>query len=282
MSRLAIAGLLGLGLLAPATFSFAQDINVASWQILESAQTSRSTQERVMAVRALGLLPENPRAEKLAEGALADKKPEVRAAAAASLGRMHSLASIPRLEEALNDKDTRVSFAAASALLTLGDSAGYTLYYEVLIGERKSGEGPLEDQKRLVKDNRALAMMGLGVGMGFVPYSGYGWAMFQLLSKDYDGPVLVAAAQKLADDPDPHAVRALVEAASSKNWKVRQAALDALALRRDPHLLDSVSPHLADKRKAVRCAAAAAVVRLSAAVQEAKAGDLPGAPEIQK
>jgi HEAT repeat protein len=264
MLRLPKAGILSALLLAGGTCVFAQDLNQISWKILETGHKSRSRTERVMAVRALGVLPDNLRAAGLAEVALKDSKAEVRAAAAATLGRMHSLASIPLLKQALKDKDVHVSFAAASALLSLGDSTGYVVYYEVLIGERKSGEGPVEDQKKRVRDNRALTMMGLGIGMGFLPYAGYGWAMYQVLTKDYDGPVLVAAAQKLADDPDSHAVRALVQAASNKNWKVRQAALEALAQRRDPGLVESVAQHLSDKKQAVRCAAAAAVIGLSA------------------
>ena len=74
-----------------------------------------------------------------------------------------------------------------------------------------------------------MTMMMLGVAIGFAPYAGYGWATFEVLSKDYGGPVRVQAAQKLANDPDPETREALVKATSNKNWKGRAAALEALA-----------------------------------------------------
>jgi len=135
-----------------------------------------------------------------------------------------------------------VAFAASSALLSLGDPSGYTIYREVLVGKRKSGEGALEEEKRLVKDPRALTLMMVGVAAGFAPYAGYAWAGFEVLSKDYTGPVRVEAALKLATDRDPETPLALVKAASNRSWKVRVAALDALAQQADPRLMDTLRP----------------------------------------
>lgn len=135
-------------------------------------------------------------------------------------------------------------------MVSLGEPSGYSLDYHALIGERKTGESALEDRKRLVKDPQAMTLMGLGVAMGFAPYAGYGWAMYEVLSKDYGGPVLVGAAQKLANDPDPLTEKALVKGASNKNWKVRVAATGALASRDDAHVLDAVVPHMSGKKQA--------------------------------
>jgi len=73
----------------------------------------------------------------------------------------------------------------------------------------------------------------------------------------------VEAALKLATDRDPETPLALVKAASNRSWKVRVAALDALAQQADPRLMDTLAAHLTDKKQAVRCAAAAGVIRLS-------------------
>jgi HEAT repeat protein len=221
--------------------------------------------ERVNAVRALGQLPGNSHAVELAELAIADKKPEVRAAAALALERLGSSRSIPVLKEALKDRNVKVAFAVSSALIALGDPSGYTIYREVLAGKRKSGEGPLEDEKRLAKDPKALTLMTLGVAVGFAPYGGYAWTGFQVLSKDYNGPVRAESALKLATDRDPETKLALVKAASNPSWKVRVAALDALAKQGDPRLMDAVAAHLSDKRQPVRCAAASGVIQLSRA-----------------
>jgi len=236
-----------------------------AWDILEKGHASHSTKERISAIHALSGLLGNSRAEDLAESSIQDRNAEVRAAAALALGRLKSSHSIPLLKQAQQDKNARVALAASTALLSLGDPSGYVVYRDVLLRRRKSGEGALEDEKRLVKDPQALSLMMLGVGAGFAPYAGYAWAAFQVLSKDYAGPVRVQAAQKLATDPDPETEKALVKAATDKAWKVRVAALDALAQHADPRLMDTLVAHLSDKKQPVRCAAAAAVIRVSCA-----------------
>jgi len=232
------------------------------WGILEKGHTSRHAKERINAVRALGQLPGNSRAVALAEERIVDKEPDVRAVAALTLGQLNSVRSIPLLREALKDKNIQVGFAASNALLSLGDSSGYAIYYQVLIGKRKSGEGPVEEQKRLIKDPKAMTLMMLGTAAGLAPYAGYAWAMFQVISKDYAGPVRVQAVQKLAKDPNAQTEAALIEAAYNKSWKLRVAALEALAQRDEPRLADALASHLADKNQAVRCAAAAGFIRL--------------------
>jgi HEAT repeat protein len=243
-----------------------------AWDILEKGHTSRHAKERIIAVRALAHLPGNSRAVELAEELIVDREPDVRAAAALTLGQLNAVRSIPLLREALKDKNIHVDFAASNALLSVGDSSGYAIYYQVLIGKRKSGEGPVEEQKRLIKDPKAMTLMMLGTAAGFAPYAGYGWAMFQAISKDYAGPVRVEAMQKLAKDPDAQTEVALIEAASNKNWKLRVAALEALAEKGDPRLADTLASHLSDKNQAVRCAAAAGFICLSGAKE----------PEIQR
>src|ERR1700688_5017858 len=74
-----------------------------AWDMLLTAAFSKSTTERTNGVRALGLLRDNARARELAENALKDPKPEVRAAAATALGQMRASESIPKLEATLSD-----------------------------------------------------------------------------------------------------------------------------------------------------------------------------------
>jgi HEAT repeat protein len=274
--NIAIVGFLVVVLLGDNGVVLAQDSEERAWDILEKGHDSRSKQERVNTVRALGQLPGNSHAVELAEKAIADKKSEVRAAAALTLERLGSSRSIPLLKEALKDKNVKVTLAVSSALLSLGDPSGYTIYREVLVGMRKSGEGPLEEEKRLIEDPKALTMVMLGVAAGFAPYAGYAWAGFEVLSKDYTGPVRVGAALKLATDRDPETKLALVRAASNRSWKVRVAALDALAQQADPRLMDTLGSHLSDKKQAVRCAAASGVIRLSSVQgSEVQASALP-------
>lgn len=263
--RLSVLGFLTVVSVATTQSLRAQVPEEVAWNILEKGHNSRNTKERVNAIRALGQLLDDPRAVELAEESLKDKKPDVRAAAALTLGQLNSVRSIPLLKNAINDKSIQVDFAASDALLSLGDSSGYAIYYQVLIGKHKTGEGPVEEQKRLIKDPKAMTLMMLSIGAGFAPYAGYAWAMFQVMSKDYAGPVRVEALRKLKKDPDGLTEAALVKAASDKSWKVRVAALEVLAQRGDPRLADTMASRLADKNQAVSCTAAAGFIHLSRA-----------------
>ena len=243
---------------------FAQTLQQEAWGILQVGLNEHNASKRTAAVGATGLLPGDAQAVESAEKAIGDKKAAVRAAAATALGQMGARSSIPVLKKALADKENRVFYAAADSLLSLGDTAGYDPYYEVLTGERKSGEGRMADKKKLVTDERAMVLMGLGVGIGFAPYAGYGWMIWKELSRDYVTPVRVNALKKLANDRDTRIGEALVRAASDKHWTVRVAALSAIAHHGDPGLICSITPKMTDKKAAVRYTAAAAVLRLLA------------------
>src|SRR3954469_12907669 len=76
----------------------AMDVDKA-WSLLQTGAADKNKEHREHAIKALGLLSNNVRAVGLATGALSDPIPEVRAAAAESLGRMHGKAAAPRLKE---------------------------------------------------------------------------------------------------------------------------------------------------------------------------------------
>ena len=170
--RLALVGFLVTVSLVTNNVGLAQVPVQRAWDMLEKGHNSRNTSDRVNAVRALGELPGDPHAAELAEEAIADKNADVRAAAALTLGRLGSVRSIPLLKEALEDKDIKVAFAASSGLLGCGDSSGYAIYREVLVGKRKTGEGPVEEEKKLAKDPNAMTVMLLGVAIGIDPDAG--------------------------------------------------------------------------------------------------------------
>jgi len=71
-----------------------------AWHTLETACTGDKATDRANATRVLGLIRNDVKATKLAEKALSDPKPEVRAAAAAARGDMNSR-SIPKLKKSL-------------------------------------------------------------------------------------------------------------------------------------------------------------------------------------
>ena len=271
-SQLAIASLL----MGCSVISLAQakdDIETPkhkAWDMLQTAIADKRSGERTDGVRALGLLRDNSRARQLAEDSLQDRTPQVRAAAATALGQMHSTASIPKLEAALADRKVPVVLAAAQSLRELkDDSAAYEIYYDLLTGEKKSGDGLIAQQIDTLKNPKELAKIGFAEGIGFVPFAGMGWDAYRTIHKKDPNPVRAVAATYLAHDPDPASAKALVKATRDKNWIVRAAAVQALAQRDDPSLLPKVQHSMADRNAKVRYSAAAAVIRLSSAEKHA-------------
>ena len=201
----------------------------------------------------------------MAENALADRDPAVRAAAAKALGLMGAESSVPNLKAALNDKAPAVVLAAAHSLFVLGHrEEAYQIDYEVLIGERKGADGFVASQLNELKNTKTVARMGVETGIGFAPFGGAGYEAFKRISKDNGTPVRATAAKELATDRDPKIDAALTTACSNKKWPVRAAAIYAIAKRGDPAFLSVITPALDDKNDMVRYDASAAVLRLSA------------------
>jgi HEAT repeat protein len=201
----------------------------------------------------------------MAESALADRNPKVRAAAARALGPMGAVSSVPKLKALLNDKEPAVVLAAAHSLFLLGDREdSYDIDYQVLIGERKSADGFVGSQMDQLKDPKAVALIGFETGVGFVPFGGEAYEAVKRISKDDRTPIRVAAAKELAADRDTKIDAALTRACSDKKWPVRAAAVFAIAKRDNPALLNVITPMLDDKSGVVRYEASAVVLRLSA------------------
>jgi len=235
-----------------------------AWSVLSAGLAERNTGKRTTAVRVLGLLPGDTKAKDAALRALKDDKPEVRAAAAQALGDMKAKDTIGRLWEMRTDTDGGVIIAAAHALITLGDNRGFNVYYAILTGELKSGQGLLAEQKKMLNDPKKLAQFGFEQGIGFIPFAGLGYSAFKMVTKDTASPVLAAAALVLAKDPDPQSGQALATAATdNKSWIVRAAALNAIALRGETSLRPAAESGLQDDKEEVRYSAAAAVIRLT-------------------
>ena len=235
-----------------------------AWDVLMNAAFSKKTIDRMNGIRVLGLLRDNARARALAEDALKDPSPQVRSSAATALGKMHATESIPKLEKALSDTKIPVVLAAAHSLRELNDEkTAYAVYFDLLTGERKSGDGVIARQLAMLKDPKELAKIGFSEGIGYIPFAGIGWDAYRTMNKKDPNPARAVAATFLAHDPDPATAKALVKATNDKDWIVRAAAIEAIAQRGDPSLLPKVELKFADKNPKVRYTAAAAVIRLS-------------------
>ncbi len=261
--RMAVPALAYVALIVPS--SYAASGQHKAWAMFESAAKSNNATQRAIGIRALGLLPDNPHARELAEGALADTRAEVRAAAATALGQMHAIESVGKLQKLLNDRRMAVVMAAAHSLHDLKDDASANaIYLDVLTGERK-GDGLIAQQMDTLHNPKELAMIGLEQGIGYVPFAGIGWDAWRYTHKKDPHPARAVAATLLAHDPDPATGRALVKAAlNDKDWIVRAAAVEAIAQRGDPSLEGKIELSLFDVNAHVRYTAAAAVIRLCA------------------
>ena len=236
-----------------------------AWQTLETAYTGNKASDRANATRVLGLIRNNVKARRLAESALSDPRPEVRAAAAAALGDMNSTKSISKLKKAMDDSDPSVALAVAHSLRQMHNETAYELYSEVLSKQRKSARGLISSQMSTFSDPKKMAQLGIEEGIGFIPFAGIGWKAIKEVRKDDSSPIRAAAAKVLADDPDPDTTRVLEEAAGDNSWLVRAAALESLARRGDPKALKTVELYLLDEKDVVRYTAAAATLRLTEA-----------------
>jgi FOG: HEAT repeat len=246
------------------TFTIAQIPQENAWTILNGGLNNKSWEKRVKAVSVLGELTGDKKAEAAAINALKDDKEDVRRSAAQSLGEIGAKSAIPQLMEVTRDKEPSVILAAARALITLGDQRGYNAFYAVLTGETKTGTSLTDQQKKILKDPKKMAGLGLQMGVGFIPFGGLAMGGYKLLNKDDTSPVLAAAALVLAKDPDPKTGQALAGAATQQGkWLVRAAAYDAIARRGDPSLLPTTEEGLQDKQDEVQYSAAGAVIRLS-------------------
>ncbi len=252
--------LAGQGVPAPHT----TDLNTA-WNILRQGITENGPDGRASAIHALGLVPDDPVIQQMAEHALEDQNADVRTEAATALGKMHAVSARAKLREALNDKELKVVLAATSALYVLKDPIAYQVYYAIVTGQRKSSSGLVQTQLDRLHDRKQMEKLAFETGIGFVPFGSMAFEIWQTITRDDSSAVEVEAIERLASDPDPKSEKAIEEACYQSKWQVRGAAVAALAQRGDPASLDYVVSALQDEKDSVKYEAAAAVIRLSRA-----------------
>jgi HEAT repeat protein len=231
--------------------------------VLQDGFSDKSSDKRVHAVHALSGMGYDSKAKIMVESAFADENADVRAEAAIAVGEMKDTAGIPKLKEALKDKEIRVVVAAANALYALKDPAAYQVYYALLTGQRKSSDGLVQSQLDMLRDRKQMEKLAFETGIGFVPFGGMGWEAWKTITKNDSSPLKAAAAEKLAGDPDPKSAQALISATFENKWQIRAAAANAIGKRGNPKLRDAVIPLMLDDNDAVRDEAAAAVLCLT-------------------
>ena len=247
--------------------------SVAAWDVLRAEIRSPKKTHRTDAIAALAVIGSRSDVLHLLEGALRDKQSTVRKTAAIALGDMQAEAAKPSLRALLDDESPDVGFAAANALWKMGDHSGREIFIATLTGERK-GEGlvksSLKSNFAKYSDPKTIAMTGVkeaaGAFLGPLPM---GITIAQELMKDHGASARAACAALLAKDASPDAVEQLTQALADKNWAVRAAAAQALAVSPGKVSPDVFKPLLLDDNKSVREIGAAGIIRLMQAERPA-------------
>jgi HEAT repeat protein len=241
---------------------FAADQSIANkaWTVLEAGLHDTKTDKRVQAISALGVMRGDRKATQTAEDLLQDPDPNICRAAIAALGDMNSKTSLPKIKALIDHSDAKTVLAIAAVLTKFKDPEGYDIYYEVLTGKRKGG-GSIVDG---VKDRKALQKMGVETAIGFVPFGGVGTGAYNYFkqSGSSQSALSVTAVSALAEDPDPDAEKALIEASFAGKEAVQVAALRALAKRGNPRVLKEIEPAMDCDKSLVSYNAAAAILHL--------------------
>lgn len=235
-----------------------------AWKTLREGSDDKGALRRAAAVKAMSLLKGEPRAIAAATKALDDKSVDVRSAGALALGELRATSAIPKLKDALSDKEPRVVLAAAHSLVQMKDPNGYAVYYAIVTGQQKGSKGLIAGEMDTFKDPKKLALLGFEQGIGYVPFAGIGYVAMKTVLKDDGALGRAAAARALLDDPDPASVTALADASvGDKSEVVRVAALETLAKRDDPSAIGDITPAIYDDKDAVQFTAAAAILHLT-------------------
>jgi HEAT repeat protein len=239
-----------------------------AWECLTGGLVEKDDDRRASAISALGTIGVRPDVVQLIENGLDDKSPSVRQVAAATLGRVKSRSSIPKLRAALEDDSPLVYYAAATALWQMNDKRGEEILVEIVQGDRKISRGTVGEGLHYahtkLHDPAQLAELGAEQAAGsFFGPAGWGVTLVVGLAKDKGAATRAASALLLGDSNDAVSRDSLEHALEDKSWIVRAAAAEALARHGSHNNIAMLAPLLKDEHPEVRYEAAAAILRLT-------------------
>jgi HEAT repeat protein len=241
----------------------------SAWEFLQKGLQDTNPERRKMTAAALAGIGLNSQSLQMLYDAMAnDKDPQVRQAAAASLGEMRARVAIPKLTAAM-DKDPEVSFVAARSLWLMGDHSGRDLIEEVATGQQKKTTGKVSQAKleasRRLHDPNGLARMGALEAAGALlgPFS-IGLQLAKDLAKDSGAQARLLAIGLILQQCDAESASAIQTAfEDDKNEVVRAAAAKALGTCGGKEAMPKLADAIISERYSVQLAASAAVIRIS-------------------
>jgi HEAT repeat protein len=248
-------------LITSRSFATEQPVTNHAWSILEAGFHDKKTEDQIQSISALGLMPGDAKAVKTAEDLLQDANADVSRAAVTALGEMNSTTSLPKIKALISHSDPKMIVTIAAVLTKFKDPEGYEIYYELLTGQRKGGGSVIDG----IKDKREMEKMGVKTAVGFLPGGGAATGAYDYLKHNGSSRsnLDVTAVSELADDRDPVAEKAIVQASIGGKQVVQIAALRALAKRGDPSVIKDIEPAMDSDKAVVRYTAAATILHLS-------------------
>jgi HEAT repeat protein len=263
-----LVGVMGCRTLSALGQAVAPSAGQTARDLLKRGMADSNPERRKLVAVSMSLAGPDTDASPLLIEAIHDKDVQVGVAACASLGEMKEKRAIPALQQALDGEIPEVSFAAARALLEIGDPAGEDAVIQVLAKQKKTSSGLITREKRdathMLNDHPGLIKYAAKEGIGFAPIPGLGIGMasaHELMKNSGISPRALAALL-LARQKDDESLDALRDALGDNDWSVRSAAVHSVALRDRPDTLSDLAPLLDDKKPEVRFRAAAAYLRL--------------------
>jgi HEAT repeat protein len=259
---------LAAGWICLALASIAWGQTDAAWDVLKKGLQESNPENRKIAAAALGGTGLAPKSINLLEETMAnDKDPEVRQAAATSLGEMKARVAIPKLKTAM-DGDPQVSFACARALWNMGDRSGRDLIEDIAGAEYKNPTGKMAqakmDAQRKLHDPQGLAKMGAEQAASALlgPFS-IGLKLVTELRKDSGATGRLLAISLLAQECSAEDTSVIESAAvGDKNDAVRVGAIKALGQCGSRGSVPKLASMLSFDKFPVQMAAAATIIKL--------------------
>lgn len=183
---------------------------------------------------------------------LDDREPEVRIQCARGLGRIRWTPAIDAIMERFGTETPWVRTRFADALVGFGSKATWPLLAFVRVNHRHQG-GPA-----------AMAIRTLGV----IGDDQATEPLLEILEKATDPEVSIAAVEALGIQGNPLAVRGVLAAFTSEDWRVRAKAATALGEIGDASSVSSLAAGLGDRSWWVRRNSAAALAKIPEGVDD--------------
>jgi HEAT repeat protein len=246
------------GLLAPGNAQISEQIDdFEIVQILAQELKNENWQIRLLAVWALGNIG-NPKAIPALIQALQDENKQVRLIAAEALGKIGDSRAVSALIPALQDEDRDVRQAAVNALGKIGDPQVIPFLTRALQDEdtdvcQAAAEalGKIGDPQAIPALIQAFESWKIDLKKGSSKQTSSLEEILLQIKANWSVEVRQAIVKALGEIGDPQAVPALIDALKDEDWRVREAAVEALR-KIGPPALPALIEMLKDKREWVR------------------------------